>query len=128
MTLEPFIGPCNQLLIEALPAATRLISGHEQDCLPVGVECKSDAPDPVSGIALQLLHVRISGPGEGVGMWSTEQWSFAFQKKRSGKNVILHLRPEFIDFILELFCERNRPLHMIFMPLKLYSLEALILQ
>ena len=54
-------------------------------------------------------------------MRSSERWSFAFQKKRSGKNCILHLRLDFIELILKLFCERNRPLLLILITLKLYS-------
>lgn len=61
-------------------------------------------------------------------MRSTERWSFKLQQNSSGKYCVLHLRPEFIELILELFRERNRPLHLIPISLRLYSLGALLLQ
>ena len=61
-------------------------------------------------------------------MRSTERWSFKFQQDRSGKYCILHLWSEFIELVLELSRERNRPLYLALISLRLYSLEALFLQ
>lgn len=61
MCVEPFIGFADQLTVKPLLAATRLIARHEQDGPSLRVESESHAPDPISGVKAQFLHIRVSG-------------------------------------------------------------------
>src|ERR1700730_3604446 len=85
---KTFVGLCDQLLIEAVLAYSRLVTSDQQNCLSPRVESKSHSPDPARCIKSKLLHVGMLRSLQRVPIGASEQRPLLC-KNRGGR----HARP-----------------------------------
>ena len=83
--------------------------------MPVGIECKGDAPDATGGGAAQFLHVCMLRAGQGVGMRSSERRPLALEEQHPREDRVLNLRAEFVELRLKLIGEGNGSGHSVLM-------------
>jgi hypothetical protein len=58
--IKSFVGLCNELTIESLIAAARLVSRDQKDRVAFRIEHEGDALDTVRRVEAQLLHIRVT--------------------------------------------------------------------
>ena len=92
MPAVTFIGLGDQPLVKPLLAAASLVAAGEQDCSPLGVESKSDAPLTICRLEAKLLHVGVVGAFQRVDMRPARCRAEFFDEDELGEAFILHHR------------------------------------
>src|SRR3984893_10494813 len=101
---KTFVGLCDQLLIEAVLAYSRLVTSDQQNCLSPRSESKSHSPDPARCIKSKLLHVGMLRSLQRVPIGASEAKAPTLQESWRPPRQTLHSRH---DFPLRRSCRRR---------------------
>jgi len=111
MRVEPLVGLPDQLAVKPLFTAAGLIARDLQNCLPLGVECKSHPPLAIGRGEPQLLHVRVARSLERIYARPPELRSELLKQARQGQDLGLHVRMQRVEFRLKLVAYFYSPTH-----------------
>ena len=101
MSIKTLVGYTDQLPIETFFTNARFIPRGKQDCAPTGIEREGHAPDAVSGVEAQFLHVRMLRPIERVHPWTAKRGTKFFEQARTGQNFVVHSFGKFVKLRLK---------------------------
>ena len=90
MAVEALIGLSYQLSIKALFTPARLVTRDQKDSPALWVESESNAPNSISGIESQLLHVCVAGAFQSIDAGSTELRTKLFEQFSVSQQFVLH--------------------------------------
>ncbi len=111
MRVEPLVGLPDELAVKPLFTAAGFIARDQQNCLPLGVECKSHSPLAIGRGEPQLLHVRVARSLERVHARPPELRSELLKQARQGQDLGLHVRLQRVEFRLKLVAYFYNPTH-----------------
>src|SRR5215467_2094702 len=123
---EAFIGRCDQLLVEAALAHSRLVACEQQDTLSTRVKSKSHSPGSTNCIESKLFHVGVLGPLESVYIGAPELRPVLCKHPRGSQQFVLNPLRESQEFLSN--SSSKRTIHGIYIASQLYSPEPITCQ
>jgi hypothetical protein len=92
MGIEPVIGFTNQFAVKTLFAAAGLVTGDEQNCPALWIECESNPPNTVGSVKAHLFHIGVARILECVDTWPSQLRTELLQPKADGEGFVLNLK------------------------------------
>ena len=111
MTIETLVGFRNELPVKPFLLDSSLVTGHEKNGFAIRIKGEEDTPDAAIDFAPQLLHVRVLGSLECIGMRPTEAWTLSLEKTGLNQDRILDGHRTHIKLHLEVIEEIDDPIH-----------------
>src|ERR1700736_2066776 len=120
---KTFVGLCDQLLIEAVLAYSRLVTSDQQNCLSPRIESKSHSPDLARCIKSKLLHVGMLRSLQRVHIGASEQRPVLCKNRGGRQQFVLNPLLEGQKLLFEFIFKTDDP--GIYIAHKLYSPETI---
>ena len=111
MTIETLVGFRNELPVKPFLLNSGLVTGHEKNGLAIRIKGEEDTPDAAIGFAPQLLHVRVLGSLERIGMRPAEPRTLSLKKAGLNQDRILDSHRTRLELHLEVIKEVDDPVH-----------------
>src|SRR4051794_17691786 len=111
MLAKSLVSFCDEVAVKSFLAAARLVSRNQKDGSPFRVEREGQAPDTVSRVKPQLLHIRVEGAIERIGARSAESRTELRQQQRMGSNSVLYFVRQRVKLGFKILVKLDFPVH-----------------